>query len=52
MIRQMDDGRIICAGHRGADDAFAKADQFVGLHLFRVKVKRRTADTRLRVGRD
>jgi hypothetical protein len=52
MMRQMDDGRILCAWHRGADDAFARADQFVGLHLFRVKVNRRTAATRLRIERD
>src|SRR5262249_19524863 len=52
MMRQLDDGRILCAWHRGADDAFAKADQFVGLHVFRLKVNRRTAATRLRLERD
>lgn len=52
MIRQMDDGRIICAWHRGADDAFDQADQFVGLHVFRLKVNRPTARTRLRLERD
>jgi hypothetical protein len=52
MIRQMDDGRIICAWHRGADDAFAQADQFVGLHLFRLKVNRKTTATRLALERE
>lgn len=52
MIRQMDDGRIICAWHRGADDAFATAEQFVGLHLFRLKVNGHSAQTRLTIERD
>ena len=34
---------------RGSSDAFAKADQFVGLHLFRLKVNRHTVETRLRI---
>ncbi|MBI3866632.1 MAG: exo-alpha-sialidase [Planctomycetia bacterium] len=51
MIRQMDDGRVLCAWHRGADDAFAGAEQFVGVHLFRLKVNRPTAKTRLNIDR-
>ena len=52
MIRQMQDGRILCAWHRGADDAFASAEQFVGLHLFRLKVNRPAAKTQLKIDRD
>jgi hypothetical protein len=52
MIRRMDDGRLICAWHRGADDAPARADQFVGLHVFRLKTNRRMAMTRLAIERE
>lgn len=52
MIRQLADGRILCAWHRGADDAFEKANQFIGIDLFRLKVNRPTLATRLRIERD
>lgn len=51
MIRQMADGRIICAWHRGADDPIASADQFIGLDLFRLQVDRRTVKTNLALER-
>jgi len=52
MIRQLSDGRILCAWHRGADDAFEKANQYIGIHLFRLKVNRPTLATRLNIERE
>jgi hypothetical protein len=52
MIRQMDNGQIICAWHRGADDAFADADHVVGLHVFRLKVNRKTVATQITMERE
>ena len=52
MIRQLSDGRILCAWHRESDDAFETANQFIGIHLFRLKVNRPTLATRLNIERE
>src|SRR5205814_2268191 len=51
-IHALDDGRIACAGHFGADDPIGKQDQHISRHLFRLRVNRRTQDARLDVVRD
>ncbi len=51
-IHCLDDGRIACAGHLGGDDAIGQRDQYLSLHLFRLKVLRRTKDTRIDIERD
>ena len=45
-------GRIACAGHLGADDAMGSRAQYLSIHFFRLKVVRKTKDTRLLVDRD
>lgn len=45
-------GRFACAGHYGYDDAIAKADQYLMIHTFDLKVNRRTEDTKITVERD
>jgi len=51
MMRQLADGRIICAWHHGADDPIATADQYIGLDSFELQVNRRTTKTRLTIER-
>jgi hypothetical protein len=51
-IHALDDGRIACAGHLGADDPVGGRDQYLSVHLFRLKVLRKTKDTQVRVERD
>lgn len=51
-IHALDDGRIACAGHLGADDPIGKQDQHVSLHLFRLQVNRQTQDVRLEIERE
>jgi hypothetical protein len=48
----LDDGRIACAGHLGADDAIGSRDQYLSIHFFRLNVARKTKDTQLLVERD
>jgi hypothetical protein len=48
-------GRIVCAGHFGADDPIREArthQNYINLHAFRLKVNRRTKSTRIEVVRD
>jgi hypothetical protein len=51
-IQMLPDGRIACAGHLGLDDAIGSRDQYITLHLFRLKVQRRTKDTRIELERE
>ncbi len=51
-IHVLDDGRIACAGHFGADDPIGGRDQYLSIHLFRVKVLRKTKDTQISIERD
>ncbi len=51
-IQALADGRIACAGHFGADDAIGGRDQYLSIHFFRLKVSRKTKDTRIWVDRD
>jgi hypothetical protein len=49
------DGRIVCAGHFGADDPISTGrthDNYINLHTFRVKTNRPTQRTQLKVARD
>jgi hypothetical protein len=47
----LDDGRVACAGHFGADDAIGSREQYVSVHLFRLKTLRKTRDTHIQVER-
>jgi hypothetical protein len=49
------DGRIACAGHYGYDDPIStgrRHENYINLHLFRLKVNRRTKDTNIEIERD
>lgn len=49
------DGRIVCAGHFGADDPIGEGrthENDIRLHTFRLKVNQRTKPTRIQVERD
>jgi hypothetical protein len=54
-IHALADGRIVCSGHRGADDPIGegrKHENDVRLHTFRLKINQRTKSTRIQVVRD
>jgi len=51
-IHALPDGRIACAGHFGLDDAIGSRDQYLNIHFFRLKARRRTRDTQIRLERD
>jgi hypothetical protein len=54
-IQALADGRIVCAGHRGADDPIGdgrKHENDIRLHTFRLKVNQRTKSTRIQLVRD
>ncbi|MGE3780292.1 MAG: sialidase family protein [Pirellulaceae bacterium] len=54
-IYSLPDGRIVCAGHFGADDPIGEGRTHandIRLHTFRLKVNQRTTNTRVRVNRD
>jgi hypothetical protein len=51
-IHCLEDGRIACAGHYGADDPLGGRDQYVMIHSFRLGVRRRTRDTSIGVERE
>jgi hypothetical protein len=51
-IQALDDGRIACAGHFGADDPIGGRDQYISVHFFRLKGLRKTKDTHVRVERE
>lgn len=54
-IHALTDGRIVCAGHQGADDPIGAGrshENSIHLQTFRLKINRRTQDTRLRITRD
>ena len=54
-IRYLGDGRVVCAGHYGHDDAISGkrvADQYVLVHEFKLAVSRRTKATRIDVERN
>jgi hypothetical protein len=47
----LDNGRIACAGHFGADDPIGGRDQYLSIHSFRVKTLRKTKDSNIVVER-
>ena len=53
-IQQLDDGRIACAGHLGADDPIRTRSRRndLYLHLFRLDVRQLTRDVNITVQRD
>ena len=51
-MQYLGDGRVACAGHYGMDDPIGKRDQYISIHFFRVKVNRKTKDTRIEIERD
>ncbi len=51
-IQCLDDGRIACAGHLGADDPIGERDQYISIHFFRLEVRHKTTATRLTMERD
>jgi hypothetical protein len=54
-IHALSDGRIVCAGHFGADDPIASGrshENTIHLHTFRLQVNQHTQSTRLRIARD
>ena len=51
-IEALEDGRIVCAGHYGADDAYGTRRQYVALHRFRLEGSLQRAETRIDVKRD
>ena len=51
-IQYLGDGRVMCAGHYGHDDAIGKTDQYLMLHSFRLEVLRRTRATEITIERD
>ena len=51
-MQYLSDGRIACAGHYGGDDPFGLHDQYVSLHLFRLEVSGKAAETKLSLERD
>lgn len=51
-INYLGHGKFACAGHYGYDDAIEKADQYLMIHTFTLKVNHRTLDTHLSVVRD
>lgn len=54
-IYALPDGRIACAGHYGSDDPIGtgrRHQNYINLHTFRLKVNRRTKNTKIRVQRD
>ena len=51
-IHCLGDGRIVCAGHYGTDDAIGTRDQYVVLHSFRLEVSRKTKGPKIDVERD
>ena len=53
-IQALSDGRIACTGHYGYDDPISAGRQhenYINLHVFRLKVNRRTKDTSIAVER-
>jgi hypothetical protein len=50
-LHVLDDGRIACAGHFGADDPIGGRDQYVSIHFFRLNVLRKTKDAHIVVER-
>ena len=53
-IHYLPDGRIACAGHNGSDtpiSAGRRGENHINLHLFRVKVLRKTKDVKIGVER-
>jgi len=54
-IHSLPDGRIACAGHYGYDDPIGEGrrqENYINLHTFRLKVHRKTANTKIWVERD
>lgn len=54
-IHALDDGRIVCAGHYGFDDPISagrRHENYINLHTFRLKVNRRTKNTKIQIERD
>jgi len=54
-IHCLPDGQIACAGHFGADDPVSgenRVDSFISVQFFRLKVLRKTKDTKILVKRD
>ena len=51
-IHYLGNGRIVCAGHYGADDPLGQTNQYVVLHSFNLEVLRKTKATRIDVERD
>ena len=51
-IHYLGDGRIVCAGHYGHDDAVKTVDQHILLHEFKLEVLRKTRATKIEIERD
>jgi hypothetical protein len=51
-IAFLGEGKVACAGHYGADDPIKSRDQFVSVHTFDVKVRRKPAQAKLSITRD
>ena len=51
-IHSLGNGRIVCAGHYGHDDAVKTVDQYLVLHEFKLEVLRKTKTTKIEIERD
>ncbi len=51
-MHHLGNGRVVCAGHYGADDPMGGRDQFISIHSFAVELRRRSRRPRLWIERD
>ncbi len=54
-LQALPDGRIVCSGHRGADDPVGEGrtqENDIRLHTFRLRVRQRTANTLIQLARE